>query len=1160
MLNFTKTSLLLCLFITSFLSYGQLQNETPKIVSNQVIVQMQENQNPASVLKLVPNYFELEIEEVLSRHNNIWLFSFNEEKTEVPYVVRELSMLNIVLYAQPNRYVQLRQTVPNDPQYANQWHHQNIDSELAWDITTGGTTPNGTDIVVALVESADIINHDDLKDNRWVNTAEIPNNGIDDDGNGYVDDYNGWNVASGNDNIGTGSHGTSCAGMIGAKGNNNLGVTGMNWDIKIMNIAGHSSPFTEANIIASYEYALQARLRWNNTNGQEGAFVVATSSSWGVDGGNPTSYPLWCNFYETLGEAGILNAGATSNSNVNVDVVGDVPSACPSDYMISVTASNSSDIIDFAAYGQTTIDLAAPGSSVRTTAPNSQYTTTSGTSFATPLTAGLIGLMYSIPCPNLEIMAMNDPQGTAELVRQALFDGVDQNTHLMTRTVTGGRINAKNSIDLLMDQICSSCGMASNVTTTSIQDYSADISFNGVPDAESYTISIQVAGSNNWTSYTTTNTTFSFTGLTSCTEYEYTITTTCDDQEISNPTASSFFTTKGCGNCIELPYCETEVNNPSTTFRVTSPASIEGNYTYTESTNFGGNVNDGYVYGKLVLVNDGSANPEEGCNALLNASDINGNIAVVRRGTCDFVVKAMNAQNAGATAVIVVNNVNFPETINMGGTNSSITIPAIMISQTNGNALIAAINNSEEPMALLGNQNEWIESFDINGNLFTSGDNNGYFHHNSSLSLTQNNSYSFTLTPGFDGQNLPVYTRIWLDVNQDGVFSASELLYDQGSESTGSVSGSITIPTTTVTGSTRMRVQMAYQGDASSTLPDVCGNFTSGEVEDFCVTIHPFQACGITISSVVTQPSCNGINNGEIELTATSEFPPITYLWNTGATTSTITGLGPNNYSVLITDDYGCDTTIHFSLSYLGEINLTANIINPTCDGSNDGHISVIADGGTSNYSYSWSNGASTPDISNLSAGSYTITVTDYLGCSASETYHLTSQNPPSPVANFTSSSNDLITTFTNTSTNSNSFLWDFGDGNTSTDENPIHTFEEEGSYNVCLTAYGDCDTITNCKTVNVVDNSSDISQEEILNNILVYPNPSKDKVTIRTEKQEVKQVIIHNSNGQLVYQTALKDEETVIKVNHWSPGVYTFLLMNKEGKTIGSKKITVTH
>ncbi len=93
--------------------------------------------------------------------------------------------------------------------------------DLAWDITTGGTTAFGDEIVVCVIEGGNL-NHPDLVDNKWVNTQEIPGNGLDDDGNGYVDDYNGWNVQSQNDaGVFTGNHGTQVMGMIGAKGNNN---------------------------------------------------------------------------------------------------------------------------------------------------------------------------------------------------------------------------------------------------------------------------------------------------------------------------------------------------------------------------------------------------------------------------------------------------------------------------------------------------------------------------------------------------------------------------------------------------------------------------------------------------------------------------------------------------------------------------------------------------------------------------------------------------------------------------------------------------------------------------------------------------------------------------------------------------------------------------
>ena len=96
--------------------------------------------------------------------------------------------------------------------------------------------------------------------------------------------------------------------------------------------------------------------------------LLMVNGEWGIDNGDPASAPLWCAFYDTLGFYGILNCGATANNNVNIDVVGDLPTACGSDYMISVTATNSADLRTFSGYGQTTIDIGAPGASVVTTA------------------------------------------------------------------------------------------------------------------------------------------------------------------------------------------------------------------------------------------------------------------------------------------------------------------------------------------------------------------------------------------------------------------------------------------------------------------------------------------------------------------------------------------------------------------------------------------------------------------------------------------------------------------------------------------------------------------------------------------------------------------------------------------------------------------------
>lgn len=1138
------------LFLITSPAFSQLQTNVPKLVENEVIVRMQKGENPSILVRLAPENFELKVEKVLSQHSDIWLLSFDDSNTTVERVVEELGKINTVYLVQPNHEVTLRQA-PNDPLFSNQWQHDNIDSELAWDITTGGTTPNGTDVVVALIESADL-SHPDLQDNQWKNTAEIPGNGIDDDGNGYVDDYNGWNVSSNNDNIGTGSHGTSCAGMIGAKGDNNLGVAGINWNVKIMDIAGYNSPFTEANIVEAYNYALQARLLWNNSGGTAGAFVVATSASWGVDYGDPNDYPIWCGFYEDLGEQGILNAGATSNQNINIDVTGDVPSACPSDYMIGVTATNSSDVIDFAGYGQTTINVAAPGSSIYTTAPNGGYTSTSGTSFATPLTAGLIGLLYSVPCSNLESMAISDPQGTADIVRQALFDGVDQNTYLMTRTTTGGRINARNSIDLLMAEVCSSCSTPLNVSVSSLTNYEATIDFEINEEAEDYTIHLQVAGSDNWETYTSSTNSFTFEGLTSCTDYEYYVTANCEE-EASNPSSISTFSTSGCGNCVDLNFCETSIDAPVTGLRIFNPSSIEGSMDYTPTTNFGGSVSAGYNYGELVLATDGTTDPDLGCDPFTNGSEINGNIAVIVRGSCNFTDKVMNAQNAGATAAIIVNNVSSAP-IDMGGTNNAITIPAIMISQSNGNALISAINNNEQPRAILGKQNEWIESFELDGNVNTSGDNSGYLLSSIGTELVLGETYSFTLTPGFGSQPLPEYTRIWIDLNQDGNFDNSDLVYDQNASSELAVTDNLTVPATALTGSTRMRVQMAFQEGTSPTLPTNCGAYSYGEVEDYCVTISSGEYCNIEVESTVSQPTCSEVKDGELTVEPTGGT--FTFLWNNGNTSNSISNLGANNYSVTITNESGCDTTLYYSLAYTRDLQIDETITQPSCTNTEDGEISLEVTGGDS-YSFLWNNGSTSASNSNLGQGNYEVTVTDELGCTKAASYTLVAPTVSAPIAAYNFNSTLLAVQFNNTSSNATSYYWDFGDGNSSTDTNPAYTFDEAGTYTVCLTAYGPCDTITTCKNIAVSDGTSGVDEEEA-NNLTIFPNPAKDKITLHSTDKSIKEARIFNTNGQFIQSVSLKGESTNIKVDKWATGIYFFHIIDDFGKVISVERVAV--
>jgi hypothetical protein len=453
MLTLGKLCLMSAFLFSNLFSNSQSSDHVP----GEVIVMLQPGMDHESLNKGLFRESGLESNlkhlELLSDLSNIHLFSFEQSNIDEDILLRSIQNSDYVRAAQFNHFVKER-GLPNDPQIGTQWHHvdasdNDIDSDLAWDITTGGTTANGDEIVVCVIEPGGAnYNHNDLVANHWVNTNEIPNNGVDDDGNGYVDDYDGWDPSTNSDNISSGGHGTAVSGMIGAKGNNGIGGAGVNWDVKIMQVEVAS--LTESNVIASYSYPQTMRSLYNSSGGTQGAFVVATNASWGIDNANPANYPVWCAYYDDLGSVGILNCGATANNNVNIDAVGDMPTACGSDYMVAVTASNSSDQRTFSGYGATTIDLAAPGESVYLPSGSSNYSNTSGTSFASPCVAGAIALVYSAPCATLASMAVSNPQLAADMVRGYIYDGVDPVASLLNETVTGGRLNVKNALDLAL--------------------------------------------------------------------------------------------------------------------------------------------------------------------------------------------------------------------------------------------------------------------------------------------------------------------------------------------------------------------------------------------------------------------------------------------------------------------------------------------------------------------------------------------------------------------------------------------------------------------------------------------------------------------------------------------------------------------------------------
>lgn len=378
---------------------------------------------------------------LLSKRLNIWLFEITDKIEQRNTKINNLSKNVNVKHVQNNHTnITLRSIIPNDTYYNWQWAPAIIDLPNAWDeFTTGGATSDNDEIVVAVIDDGFDLNHEDLS--FWKNTYDIPNNGIDDDNNGYIDDYHGWNAYNDSGNIISNLHGTHVAGIIGAIGNNNKGVSGVNWNVKILPVCGSSSS-NEDVVVKAYSYVLEMRAIYNETNGQHGAFIVATNSSFGVDMGDPNNYPIWCSMYDSLGSVGILSCAASPNYNWNIDQVGDVPTACSSDFLISVTNTTSNDVkYTDAGYGINTIDIGAPGTDIYSTHPNNDYGNETGTSMATPQVAGVIALMYASMPQNMIQACKNDPADFALSVKQHLLNGADRISSL-NGLVASGRLNA----------------------------------------------------------------------------------------------------------------------------------------------------------------------------------------------------------------------------------------------------------------------------------------------------------------------------------------------------------------------------------------------------------------------------------------------------------------------------------------------------------------------------------------------------------------------------------------------------------------------------------------------------------------------------------------------------------------------------------------------
>jgi len=315
---------------------------------------------------------------------------------------------------------------PDDTSYALQWGLHNtgqspfygtagadIDAPIAWNTTTG------SGVVVAVVDTGVDYTHEDLAANIWNNSGEIAGNGIDDDGNGYIDDVRGWNFCSvTNDPMDDNGHGTHCVGIIAAVGNNGVGVTGVNWKVKIMPLK-----FLDSSGSGYTSDAISAILYANKM----GAKVI--SNSWG---GTDSSRSL----KDAIEASSAVVVCAAGNDAENIDTTPLYPASYNSSNIIAVAATDYNDkLASFSNYGSKSVDIAAPGVMIRSTYSDNRYAYLSGTSMATPFVSGVAALVYA-----------SNSSLSSTGVKAKILSGAETLSSLNGKVVSNGRLNAANAV------------------------------------------------------------------------------------------------------------------------------------------------------------------------------------------------------------------------------------------------------------------------------------------------------------------------------------------------------------------------------------------------------------------------------------------------------------------------------------------------------------------------------------------------------------------------------------------------------------------------------------------------------------------------------------------------------------------------------------------
>ncbi|WP_199609699.1 S8 family serine peptidase [Flocculibacter collagenilyticus] len=438
----TKLSVLSMALLPSLaMASIQIENtKEPAFKSDSIIVVYKDNASALQkrearqlVLGKISDLNKDEIDDKFRNINGGRMANYKLSGISAKDAIAKLKNHPAVKYAEPD-YIVKAQVTPNDPSYDSLWGLHNegqtggtadadIDAPEAWEISTGSS-----DVIVAVIDTGVDYSHPDLAANMWVNPGEIAGDGLDNDGNGYIDDVHGINaINSSGDPMDDNAHGTHVAGTIGAVGNNNEGVVGVNHEVSII-----GCKFLDGAGSGSTSDAIEC-LNYMVTLKNSGVNVRLTNNSWGGGGSSQAMQDA----ISANEAADILFIAAAGNSSVDNDSSPHYPSSYENEGVLSVASTTHTDSMSsFSNYGLTSTDLGAPGSSILSTVPGGGYDSFSGTSMATPHVAGAAALVLSVN-PDLTHLELKD----------ILMTSGDDNAAMNGTTVSGKRLNVNNALD-----------------------------------------------------------------------------------------------------------------------------------------------------------------------------------------------------------------------------------------------------------------------------------------------------------------------------------------------------------------------------------------------------------------------------------------------------------------------------------------------------------------------------------------------------------------------------------------------------------------------------------------------------------------------------------------------------------------------------------------